>query len=223
MAIAVGVDSNIRVNVKMYPWAVRRALEAKQPKTLLQAGRFVMRVARGIIKQRKNPNISSAPGKPVHSHRNKQNEGFKKTIVYALRPDKKAVWIGPQVVSGGLKTLAKTHEFGGYRRIVDADFELFNGVEVGDVAPVTITHVNAKDKVLFTDKNRDPKSGKKVVWITIRTKEQAEHSSRLYRRMIDTYSSKKVAKYPARPYMLPSMLLSLPKLPYYWRGVIRNS
>lgn len=223
MAFALGVDKKgISVDIKMYPWAVRRALEQKQPQTLKEAGHFVMRVSRGIIKQRRNPDLASAPGKPVHSHKRGANKGFKKTIVYALRPDRKAVWIGPQAVAGGLTKLAKTHEFGGRRMVIKADLDLLNGVNIGDLAPVTYVHLTAKDKVLSTDKNVDPKTNRKVVWIRIRTQDQAEHSGRLYRRMVEAYNSKVGVKYPARPYMRPSMMLSLPKLPFFWQGVIRT-
>jgi hypothetical protein len=215
--------TRVKVDVKMYPWAVRRALEDIEPKCLSEAGKLTMRVARGFVRQKKNPNIASAPGTPIHSHKNGKNPGFKKTIVWALRPDKKAVWIGPQKVSGGLTNISQTHEFGGHRKVVYGNPKLLDGVEIGDIAPVCTYQLTGLDKVLRKDKNNDPKSGSIVLWIKIRTKTQAEHSSRLYYRMCKHYNTKTLANYPKRPFMRPSLLAVLPKLPYFWKGAIRSS
>lgn len=218
----------INVDIKTYPWAVRRALEEVEPKSLKEAGRLTMRVARGFIRNYGNPDKSSQPGKPPNSHRyttrnGKKNNGFKRTIVYALRPDKKAVWIGPQAVIGGLTNFAPTHEFGGVRKVIKGDPNLLNGVKKGDLAPVNVINFNiAFDKVVRVDPHRDPKNGKKVFWIKIRTKDQAEHSSRLYYRMCLAYNGYGNTRYPARPFMKPSLLAVLPKLPFFWKGVVQK-
>lgn len=220
-----------KVDIKTYPWAVRRALEDMQPKTLMEAGRLTMRVARGFVRQVKNPNVASASGRPPHSHTytkkksGEKNKGFKNTITYALRPDKKAVWIGPQKVIGGLSNFAPTHEFGGQRKIVKGDPDLLNGVKIGDIAPITMKYFyGSLDKIQKKDRNVDPKTGRKVVWVRIRTKSQAQHSTRLYNRMVKAYHpyGYTLGKYPARPFMKPSLYAVLPRLPYFWKGVIRG-
>lgn len=212
-----------KVNVQMYPWAVRRALEAVEPDCLSNAGKLTMRVARGYVRQKKNPNIASTPGQPPHSHKGSSNPGFKSTIVWALRPDKKAVWIGPQkVIGSGVNNLARTHEFGGQRKVVLGDPKLLEGVEIGDTAPICKYHLTGLDKVLRKDKHLDPKSGSQVFWVKIRTKTQAQHSSRLYYRMCEAYRGFTLGTYPKRPYMRPSLNAVLPRLPYFWKGVIRS-
>jgi hypothetical protein len=47
--MAIGVN----VEVKIHPWAVKKALESARPKSLEQAGRLGMRVARGFIVSKK--------------------------------------------------------------------------------------------------------------------------------------------------------------------------
>lgn len=217
------MNLNVNVKVKTNPWAVRRALESSQPKSFSQAGRLGMRVARGFLASYKNPNVASKAGSPPHSHSSGKNKGFKKTVVYALRPDKKAVWIGPQAVAGGINEIAKTHEFGGSRKVVKGDPKLLDGVEIGDVAPVLVSHIDhGLDKVLRLDKKTDPKSKGRIFWINIRTKSQAEHASRLYYRYCVAYKGYVLGKYPARPYMQPTLHAIAPKLPYFWRNVIKN-
>jgi hypothetical protein len=203
---------------------LQRVLARETPKTLNQAGDYVRRVARSLIRHRKNPNVSSAPGVAPHSHSNtaKANPGFKRTIVHAM-DGRDTVLIGPQYVKGGLSNIARIHEFGGSQRVKDIPPGLEDGVNIGDVAPVTINHVSKrKDQVIRQDTHNDPKTGRKVVWIKIRTKTQAAHSNRLYSRMSKKYGKKVTAYYPARPYMRPALGLSRPKLSRFWRATIKQ-
>lgn len=202
--------------------AVERAVEKSTPATLLQAGKYNWRIARALIKQRRNPNKSSAPGRPPHSHRGAANPGFKRTIAYDLAPDNRSVVIGPKLVRAGLSNIARTHEFGGVQRVRDVDFGLWNKVVRGDVAPVTAYHAAKKDSIVKTDPNPDPKTGRTVVWIKIRTKTQAAHSRRLYRRMAKKYAPYRSARYPARPYMRPSLELSRPKISAFWKNSVKK-
>lgn len=205
-----------------YTKAVEKAVEKSAPETLSQAGRYNMFVARSLIKQRKNPNKSSAPGTPPHSHKFKANPGFKRTIVYAVAPDRKSVVIGPKLVRSGLSNVARTHEFGGTQRIRDVDPELADGVAIGNTAPVTVVNKTSRDNVIKTDPDPDPRTGRRVVWIKIRTKTQAAHSSRLYKRMTRKYAKYRTVRYPARPYMRPSLELSRPKLAAFWKNSVKK-
>lgn len=209
------------VKIKMTK-AVERAVEKAIPKTLNEAGKYVWRIARASIKQRKNPNKSSAPGTAPHGHKSSMNAGFKKTIVYAPTSDKKAVLVGPQLVKGGLNNVARTHEFGGSRRLKEYSPDLRDGVNIGDVAPVTVVHLTRKDSVIKKDGHADPRTGRKVVWIKIRTKTQQKHSQRLYSRLNRKYGKTVSANYPARPYMAPALELSKPKLSRFWRGSVKQ-
>jgi hypothetical protein len=202
---------------------LEKILARENPETLSQAGDFVRRVARSLVRQRKNPNIASAPGTAPHSHRGGDNPGFKRTIVHAM-DGKNTVLIGPQLVRGGLSNVARVHEFGGTQKILGTAPGLENGVDIGDEAPVTIRNISSrKDRIIREDSHVDPKTGRKVVWIKIRTKSQMRHSNRLYRRMNKKYGKMVRANYPARPYMRPALDLSRPKLSKFWRGTIKNN
>jgi hypothetical protein len=202
---------------------LEQVLKRETPKTLSQAGDYVRRVARSLVRNRKNPNIASSPGTAPHSHSNskKGNPGFKKTIVHAMDGRTK-VLIGPQLVRGGLSNIARVHEFGGSQSVTTLDPELDEGVSIGDEAPVTIIYVTRKDTVLRKDTHKDPRTGRKVVWIRIRTKTQMLHSNRLYGRLKKKYGKKVRANYPARPYMRPALDLSKPKLSKFWRKSVKN-
>lgn len=201
---------------------VQRAVKRATPLTLKQAGRHVWGVARALVKQRRNPDISSSPGTAPYSHKNAMNAGFKRTIVYALAPDKKSVVVGPKLIRTGMSEIAKTHEFGGSRMIKEVDPELIDGVSIGEIGPVSSTHLSRFDQIVRRDPNRDPKTGRKVVWIRIRTKSQAAHSTRLYRRMNKQYGKMVYANYPKRPYMGPALQLSRPKLSEFWKNSVKK-
>lgn len=203
---------------------LQRIIAQENPKTLNKAGGYIRKIARSIVRQRKNPNVSSVPGTPPHSHRNtqKSNPGFKRTIVNAMENPQTAV-IGPQLVRGGLSNVARVHEFGGSQRIRAVAPGLEDGVNIGDEAPVSERHISKrKDRVIRKDPHNDPKTGRNVFWIVIRTKTQAAHSGRLYRRMNKKYGKLVRANYPARPYMRPALELSRPKLSRFWRGTIKQ-
>lgn len=208
------------VNVKMTK-GLQRAIQRSTPQTLKQAGRYVWGITRTIIKQRKNPDDASAPGTAPHSHRSGFNVGFKRTIAYALAPDKKSVVVGPRLVREGLSNIARIHEFGGSKRVREADPDLMDGVAIGEVGPVAGNHLSRFDEVIRQDPHRDPRTGRKVVWIRIRTKSQAAHSSRLYRRMNKLYGRMVYATYPKRPYMRPALDLALPKLSKFWQNSVK--
>lgn len=209
------------VSILMNTHAVERAVSKSVPKTLTQSGRYIWGIARSLVKNRSNPDISSMPGTPVHSHKSGASAGFKKTIVYALAPDKKSVVIGPKNVSGGLTDLARTHEFGGSMRVNIVDPELFNGVKIGAVAPVTWKHLAKADVIARKDSRHDPKTGREISWVRVRTRSQAAHATRLYRRLVKKYPVKQNAVYPARPYMRPALELGRPKLSSFWKNSVK--
>lgn len=211
----------VRVKIKMTR-ALERAVDRATPKSLLEAGRYVWRIARASIKQRKNPDKASAPGQAPHSHRSGTNSGFKKTIVYAPTNDKQAILIGPQLVKGGLNNIARIHEFGGSKLVKETSPGLEDGVNIGDTAPVTVQHLTKRDSVIHKESHVDPRTGRKIVWIKIRTKTQAQHSQRLYFRLRRKYGKKIQAFYPARPYMAPALELSKPKLSRFWRASVKQ-
>lgn len=210
-----------KVTIKMNK-SVERAIEKSAPKTLKEAGRYTWRIARSLIKHRSNPNKSSAKGTPPHSHKSSTNKGFKKTIVYGMMPGGKSVLIGPMLVRGGLSNIARVHEFGGSQIVREQVPELTDGVNIGDKAPVSEKYISRrKDSIIRKDPNVDPRTGRTVYWIRIRTRTQQAHSNRLYRRMNRKYGKFVRANYPARPYMKPALDLSRPKLSSFWRNSVK--
>lgn len=210
----------VRFNIKMTR-GVQRAVDRETPETLQEAARYTWRIARNLIKHRANPDKASKPGTAPHSHRNKTNSGFKRTIAYAPA-DKKTALIGPQLVRGGLTNIARVHEFGGTQVVKETAPGLEDGVDIGDEAPVSNRYLTRKDSVIRKDPHNDPKTGRPVFWIKIRTKKQKEHSKRLYSRMRRKYGKKVRANYPARPYMRPTLQLAKPKLSRFWYNSVRN-
>lgn len=214
----------MRVTSYIEPKAVERAVNRAAPKTLRQAGAYVRAVAKNSIRVRKNRNKASMPGTPPHGHPDSRGaKGFKKTIVFGVTANRRAVLIGPMYVKGGMSNVGRLHEFGGTRKVRSVDPEKFdNGIKIGDEGPVTMRHfVRSRDTVVRRDSHKDPATGRKVVWIRIRTKTQAEHSTRLYRRMARAYAEKVTAKYPARPFMGPALERSTPKLSAFWRNSVK--
>lgn len=201
--------------------AVQRAVQRATPKNLRETGRYLRGITRSLVKQRKDPNKSSAPGTAPHSHKNISNPGFKRTIAYGM-DGQYSVVIGPKLVRQGLSDIARVHEFGGRKRVKAVPEDLRDGVNIGDEAPVSVKYLTSKDVVLRNDPHTDPRTGRKVVWIRIRTKTQAQHSNRLFKRMNKKYGRYTSAYYPARPYMRPALMLGKPKLSRFWSYSVKS-
>ena len=112
-------------------------------------------------------------------------------------PDRKVVLIGPMHLRGGHKNVARIQEFGGNAVMNVVDPDKWNGMKIGDEGPVTINHFSKrKDLVKRRDPHKDPATGRMVIWITLRTQTQADHSTRLYRRLSNKYPVKKFGWIP---------------------------
>ena len=181
-----------KVEVKMNTKAVQRAVDRSAPTTLSRAGAYLRAIARNSIKRRKNPNKSSAPGTPPHHH-----STFKNTIRWALSPDKQTVYIGPEIVRGGLANAGRLHEFGGVRNLP----KQFKGYKEGQSGPIS---VNADGSLRH---------------IRLRTAKQIAKAERLARQHYPWLSGG-VRRYPARPFMRPALYAGLPKLSNFWINAI---
>ena len=217
---------NITVRMNLNDKQIKRAVNKAMKPTLMGAGRYVMNIVRASIHQRRNPNKKAAPLHQPFSHANsgkKPNPGFKKTIVYAMEEGGKAVLVGSQLVRPGMSVIAKSHEFGGTRKIKGAwEYPIDpNKIKVGDVAPVRRKYVSRRDIVYRTDRDPDPKTGERVYWIRLRTKSQVKHSVRVFKRMRKKYSKMVRANYPARPFMLPGLIHATPKLNTFWQNAVK--
>ena len=226
----------MRINhrIKIDDKAVQRAVDKAMKPTLMGAGRYVMNIVRASLHQRKNPDQSSAPGRPPFSHASpskmkkhpKFNPGFKRTIVYAMEESGKAVLVGPMLVRPGMSEIAKSHEFGGRRKVTKYWHEEMdvNNFKAGTMGPVRKAYISRKDSIVSTDPDVDPKTGEQVYWIRLRTAGQVKHSQRVFKRMAKVYTKTTFSrgKYPPRPFMLPGLIHAQPKLAAFWRNAVKK-
>lgn len=215
------VDYRVKIDDK----AVQRAVDKAMKPTLMGAGRYVMNIVRASLHQRKDPNKSSTPGKPPFSHASNFNKGFKKTVVYAMEESGKAVLVGPMLVRPGMSEIAKSHEFGGTRKVTEywhSEMDV-NDFKAGTVAPVRKKYVTRRDAIVRTDPNNDPETGETVFWIRLRTASQVKHSVRLFKRMSKAYTKTNIRRghYPPRPFMLPGLIYATPKLATFWQNSVK--
>ncbi len=193
---------------------LERLADNANRRILSRCGAYVRKIARDFVKHRKNPDVHSEPGHSPYDH-----FGLKNSIIWAA--DSNAAYIGPRLIKGSsLNNVARLHEFGGVvkRRVLDP--HLFKGVKIGDVAPVTENNLSKDDVPAKTEQKRDPKTGRKIVWIKVRTSTQAKHASRVYRRFVKKNAEFEDVRYPARPYMAPALEKALPRLPGLWKNAI---
>lgn len=192
--------------------------EGKARKRILKrCGAYVRKIARDFVKHRSNPDQAAPPLHSPYDH-----FGLKSSIIFDT--DENFAYIGPRYIKRGLANVARLHEFGGEAVVKDIDQDLWNGVRIGQVAPVTETHLRKrghKDTIVHNDMRTDPKSGRKVVWIRIANKRQAKHATRLYHRLMAGSTATKLVKYPPRPYMAPALMKALPTLSSVWKNAIR--
>lgn len=193
---------------------LKRIVDKANAKVLKSCGAYVRKIARDFIRHKSDPNKHSAPLQSPFDH-----FGLKQSIIFASNEN--AAYIGPRHIRGGLSNVARLHEFGGNAIVKDMDMELWRGVKEGMVAPVTASNVRQKNAIIRHDQRRDPKTGRKIVWIRISSKRQAEHSTRLYHRLMKHNKTTRMVKYPPRPYMAPALMKALPNLSKMWKNSIK--
>lgn len=181
---------------------------------LRRGGAYIRKIARDFVKHRKDPNIHSQPFHSPYDH-----FGLKKSIIFAL--DGTSAVIGPRYIRGGLSNVARIHEFGGKALVRDVDPVLMDGVKRGYTAPVTSSYLKKKDVVVRRNGQGDPKTGRPIYWIKIRTESQAKHSTRLYKRMVRKDQRRVLKEYLPRPYMSPALDKAIPYLPLLWRNTVK--
>lgn len=206
----------MKANVRtfFYHKRLNKEVTNAQNRFLRRGAAYIRKIARDFVKHRKNPNVHSEPYHSPYDH-----FGLRDSILFAVNGTYAV--IGPRLIRGGLNNVARLHEFGGTAMIRDIDPELWNGVNIGDTAPVTSSHLKAKDIIVRRESKNDPKTGRPVAWIKIRSKSQARHSTRLYRRMGSIMAQKKAVRYLPRPYMKPALEKSIPYLSQLWKNAIK--
>ena len=180
------------VSVKFYDKAVEKAINRSAPNTLGRAGAYLRAIAKNSIKRRKDPNLSSAPGTPPYHHSN-----FKHTIKFAVSTQEKAVYIGPEIVRGGMENAGRMHEFGGVKR---------------NTAPAVKYNLEMPGPIKGTNRND-------AVFIILKTARQVAKAERVAEK-IYPWRQNRILRYPARPFMRPALMAGLPKLSKFWNNAI---
>lgn len=170
------------------------AVKLGSNKALQRAGAYVRSVVRNSIKKRKNPDVSSEPGNPPHTH---GSHGYKDTIVFAV--DGNTAVIGP-IAKAGREPLGQIHEFGGTRTIKGRRREY----AVGKSGPIRVS-VNGKP-----------------VFAKLKTDRQVSLARTLDKKLYPDADASKTRRYPARPHMAPALEKSLPRLNGFWANVVNS-
>jgi hypothetical protein len=193
-----------------------KRIRRSEVKTLSQAGAYVRKIAQSLIKHTSDPNKHSAPLHPPYDH-----YGLKHSIQFAVEGN--TAYVGPILKKGSsLENVARLHEFGGVRKAGPENRVRAKAASIGSLAMVTENYVTRRDTVTGRTPQKDPKTGKNVVWIKVRTKKQAEHAGRLLARlgMNQVVNGEKgMVVYPPRPYMAPALQKATP----YIGSVLANS
>jgi hypothetical protein len=171
---------------------VRKRAKAASITNLGHAGRYIRGMAMRSIKVSPEP---SQPGKPPRTRKGR----LKRAIIYAVERPRQKVLVGPSRTDIG--RIGQTHEFGGTeppKRGRKANFQL----TIGGHGPIAI------------------RSSKPVV-ARLRTARMVAKARSLARTLEATQGTGR-RRYPARPFMGPSLERSRKRLPAFWANSIRR-
>jgi len=188
----------IKATATLKKEAVLKRVRRASITNLGQAGAYIRGIAKKSIKVSPKP---APPGKPPHSRKGQ----LKRAILFAVEKVPGRVLIGPTATDVG--RIGHTHEFGGTeppkrRKVRKANWKL----EVGGHGPVR-------------------KGAKGPVVGKLRTQAQADRAKRIAESLPPSQGgpvSKKVRKYPPRPFMGPALEVSKARLPKFWANSVRG-
>lgn len=195
---------------------VRNAVDKARFKVLRSQGAFLRGVAKRKIRRRKSFKSHSRPGQAPFTHTGK----LKKSILYAA--DSESVIIGP--AANWIGKIGALHEFGGVKDVIKpAGFK--ENYNIGDIGPISVRKykrernylLKVKTKVKYTDTDGSP-----IAFVKIKSANQAAHSSRVGRRLRIRYGDWVMARYPARPFMGPSLDEVKDKLASFWKDSVKR-
>lgn len=210
------------------PSRLQEATERAQDQWLPRVGGYLRKTARNSMKNvSKNSKkhgfnahneIKSPPGTSPYSHgKGSRYDSLRDSIFYHVEGD--SVIVGPALQ---MEKIGKLHEFGGRavtRSVPERADKVFS---VGEIGPVS-TRKYQFDFAMRPNAITDPADGSAVVYIRLRTVQQAQHATRLNHRIQIAYFSKmKNAKYPERPYMAPALEKTRPRANEMWLDAIKE-
>lgn len=218
------ISASVKINWN--PTELRKKEERAERNWLYKAGGYLRQTVRRSIRRvsdraGKLPR-KSKPGRPPYAHPSGQQffTNLRDSILFNVNPATEEVIVGPIRQH---EKIGKLHEFGGTKTIKTAPGA--NRVfSVGDIGPVASgKYADAKyPGMRIGNRLIDPVSKTPVIYIKLKTKKQAEHATRLNRRLQMAYFAKKhTAHYPERPYMRPGLTKAAPILDDFWYNTIR--
>lgn len=208
-----GLSLTFVAKVDFRPEGIKKA-ELRVCKTIYgRQGAYLRGIAKRKIRYRKSYDVHAAPGAPPHTHGDKK---LKRAIGFAATDT--GTVIGPAANWIGRK-VGPLHEFGGTQRVLATPPGLRKQYKVGEIGPVSTRRYTSAGT--GREKHVDPLGGK-VAWVRITSSTQAAHATRLGGRMAKALARYREAKYPARPYMLPSLAEARDRLPEFWHNAIHS-
>ncbi|MDD5728828.1 MAG: hypothetical protein PHV59_09705 [Victivallales bacterium] len=208
------------------PTKLKEAEERAEKRYLFRAGGFIRQIVRRSIRRVKWQEgkipPKSKPGRPPYSHDTNWSgfQNLRDSIAFNVDTHNEEVIVGPVLQQ---EKIGKLHEFGGTTTVKTAKNanKIF---KVGDIGPVASGKFNNEYvSKLRRERMIDPVSGSPVIFIKLRTVKQAEHATRLNRRLQMKYHAEShTARYPARPYMRPGLEKAEPRLAEFWYNTIRE-
>ncbi len=215
----------VTCRVEWNPSQLRKSEERAEKRFLFRGGAYIRQTVRRSIRRVKwregKLPPKAKPGHAPYSHETSIG-GFtnlRDSIAFDVDTHNENVVVGPALQQ---EKIGKLHEFGGTKTIKTAKNAKMV-FKVGDIGPVASSKFNTGYiSKIKRQKMIDPASGSEVLFIKLKTIKQAEHATRLNRRLQMKYhSTSHSAKYPARPYMGPGLRKAAPKLDEFWYNTIR--
>lgn len=186
------------------PQEVIKRSDKSREKMLRRSGALVYKIARNSIRSRKNRNIHSPPGKPPYTHTGL----MKRSIRWAVSPDKRSVVIGP--TASELGRLGALHEFGGRAKSKVRIKRMPNWkLKVGGHGPIDVSGSVRFAKLRSAEMVR---RSREVSLDALRALSVSPEESQAIAKILWSDSKKMeetVKTYPARPFMEPALRVAM--------------
>jgi hypothetical protein len=206
--------AKLRVTVTATPQKVVSAVKKANVKSFAAAGAYLRGIAQRSIRRGKK---ASAPGTPPHTR-----EGvMKKAIVFDVEPN--SVVIGPSKNRLGM-LIGNVHEFGGTEGPKPRMAPGANGfnrskipnwkLQVGGHGPIRTTGPKLKNGLAFAKLLHQAMVIHSMA-IALREAKRAGFDLR--------GGAHKPRKYPARPFMAPTLAIGRQRLPDFWSNSVKSA
>ncbi|MEI8244627.1 MAG: hypothetical protein WCI51_02285 [Lentisphaerota bacterium] len=213
-------------NIKWDPSDLYKKEKKAEQRWLFKAGGYLRQTVRRLIRRVKDEDgklrRQSQPGSPPFSHESNRQffKNLRDSILFAVDANAGTVIIGPMMQQ---EQVGKLHEFGGIRTAKTAPAAANRVFNVGDIGPVAVNkYGSAAHSLRIGGILVDPVSGQPVIFIKLKTVDQARHATRLNHRIqMARFAKVKESHYPRRPFMAPGLEKAAPRLDSMWYNTIQ--